>query len=506
MSTAWLDSRVSRVNCPRVAAALQGVLGLVAGVALLSAAEPAVICEIDFAASRSAGPMVYPALGFLTASANSPNNIPLAERAALYTPLQVGHYRVPPETVASIRAIDDRAFILTTLSGGWGHPTGGRATLQAPWAGVARGTPNPGTYETPNWSSWLDAVESVVKQTIAANPNIALRGYDFWNEANSKGGRFWGKWNMAELADQAAPHDGLPDMPRFKECWQLTYRLLKTGLTYQGKTYPPLDPHALLTAPGTTEGITGNPADFVKAFMSYCKENDCVPDAWNWHFGDDAIARQVKEVDDHGKALGVNRDKMILEYLKQANGKKPGRSAYEIILLTQAAKHGLVRACEAKWPTTTYLGNCLADRGLQATPRFVRQGVWHVFDFYGNMLGARVDGDFAGSEPVNWLASIGADQAWLLFGSHDTDAASLGTIAVDIRNIKPVAGSQVTVTVTRIPYASESDEPGAVPDLPPPALHQAYLLKNNSLSFAFEWTNNRDAYQVHIANVARAKP
>lgn len=484
---------------------------------VLSAATGfAVTYTVNCSSSNSAGPMTQPALGFLVGPNKSPALIPAEGRTEFLVPLGVKQYRCPANTYGGVIAAEPNATIILTLNSIWGIPTGGIAAPHGPWWGTARGTPNPGTYNSPNWSSWLDAVEAEVTAFKAAVP-AGQRGYDFWNEPNTTSGRFWG-WSDpvipsgisedAELAD-ISPADGLPDMPKLKALWKITYQLFKgvgpshTPLVYNGKTYPVLDANAILTGPGATNGITGNPVDFVQTFMTYCKNNSCLPTHWNWHFGGNDIYNQLKQAYDYETSIGIaHKSKMILEYLEEQDGKQPGRTAYELNLMTQGSTWDLTHACEASWPETQFLGNSLVDLG---GGNFAKQGVWHVFDFYGNMMGNRVKFDFTGASAINWMASVGTQNVWVLLGSRDL-TPSVGSVTLKFTNLVATGGTP-HVTVRRIPYQADgSGGPGLVPALPAPILDiNTDVSTLAATGITFNWgAENRDAYRVNITNVTNS--
>lgn len=372
--------------------------------------------------------------------------------------------------------------------------------------GIARKTksapPWGADYTKPDYRAWLDYVVKTVNAIKAAIP-LERRVYDFWNEPNNAG--YWSDWDPRERKDGSDPGPEA-DFIRLKECWKLTYQLIKKGLgEYQGRNYgAALDPQAKVTAPGTAGG--DNETAFTKDFMTYADAEGCVPDYWNWHFGGTQIAERVRDRMSHARALGADRDVMILEYLSQEEGKRPGRAAYEISLLEQVARvgstTGLVCAAQARWPSTDELGNSL----FFSDGAWRKHGVWHVYASYARISGARAPVNTSGPVKLHAVAALDrAKQAgWALLGNEkpaSQGADTIGTVSLELRNLRSADESgRVRVTLRQIPY----DNFGEVTDAEVNQLisSQTYAVEGGSLSIPFNWGRADNAYFLELTNVA----
>lgn len=452
---------------------------------------------VDFAEAQSPGAIRHAASGFLHGLNTSLRRDPITP-PSLYTAVDPKLLRTSATQIDNHFAEDRRlrggsstTLMVGTLSGGWGYP---KNRANPPWGA---------SYTSPNYRVWLDHVVATVARIKAVIP-LSQRIYDFWNEPNNPG--YWSEWDAREARD--GPDAGSdPDFPRFKECWKLTYRLIKTGLgVYMGRDYgAALDPDAKITAPGTAGG--SNETGFTKDFMSYARAENVVPDYWNWHFGGTAIATRFADRIGHARAIDADRDVMILEYLNESDGRRPGRAAFEIGLLEQiarsGAKTGLVGAAQARWPATTELGNSLSP----ADGRWRRHGVWHVYASYAKMRGARAASSSSGPVKLQATASIDVSTktAWILLGSEKPASeghSTIGTVTLQLRGLKvPSAGGAVGLTLLQIPYADFGE---VTDDKVDKVIDSAALpVATSGATVTFNWGRADNAYFAVLTSVDR---
>lgn len=445
---------------------------------------------LDYAAAASPGPIRRVAAGFLHGLAGSVAGRPIAP-STLYTALQPTYLRTRPAGILKFYDEDKRlrggtstTTMVATLSGGWGYPqTGGTP----PWGA---------NYDRPDYDAWLRYVVTTVNALKAKIP-LAQRIYDFWNEPN--GDHFWVDWDVREARGHA----------RFMEMWRLTYRLIKEGLPgYNGGQ--PLDPQVRLTAPGTSVGLVMFEETFTTRFMQYAKDNDCVPDLWNWHFGDPHTLREFAERMSYAASIGVPRDALVLEYLREQDGKRPGRAIYELALL-EAATHGpsgkrIIGATQARWPETTELGNALNYTGGAWRPT----GIWHVYASYAKLRGAKarvMGGDTRPRIQAVAAAEGASKRAWAILGNDVFDqrfnpdgAAAVGKVTVRLQGVRAADSSgKVALTLKRIPY----DNFGEVTDAKLAVVLNAVPtpVDRGVVTFTFDWGRAEDGYFLEVANI-----
>ena len=175
---------------------------------------------------------------------------------------------------------------------------------------------------------------------------------------------------------------------KFYDAWASTYNVVKE-----------INPDAKIAGPGHC----GYNYDWNKEFLTYCKENNCLPDMFVWHelAGEPnySIYWMEYRFDEFNKMcdeLGVERIPIcISEYgLMQTNG-IPGESVKWISRLEADDIYG----CVAYWRLANNLAETVAD---DVTPN---SNYW-VYKFYADMKGKELEvteWDLFHSNIGNWL-------------------------------------------------------------------------------------------------------
>ncbi len=467
-----------------------GTVTRTATVSVVSAGSANII--INYANSASPGTLNHVAAGLLHGLESALSN--KISPASLWTDLSMNFLRTRPGSIPNVYNEDKRlrggstdATMIITLSGSWGYAS--NPSITPPWGN---------NYTSPDYSAWLNYVVTRVNQVKAAVPNADKRIYDLWNEPN--GAEYWGKWDSREAAN---------GYPRFKELYRLTYKLLKEGLPgYNGGA--PLDPSARFTAPGTSVGLSNLNETFTTDFMKYAKDNNVVPDLWNWHFGDPRTLDRFNTYMSYAASIGAARDAMVLEYLREQDGKRPGRSIYEIALL-ESATHAasgktIIGAAFADWPSTGEAGNGLFYSG--GTWR--KHGIWYIFANYAKMSGAEAPFTSVTTSPkIGAVASLNASskKAWALLGNDvfdqrwsPSDTASIGNTTIRLDGIRSGDSSgKVYVTVSRIPYKGFGEVTDS--DITKVINNAEYTVSGNSISVVIPWGLAVDGYFMEVTNV-----
>lgn len=459
---------------------------------------------VNFSQSQSPGSLNHIAIGFLHGLNTSLAGTRISP-TSLYTDLSPMYLRSNPENILKYYAEDSRLRggpsnmkFVSTLSGSWGYPkTGG---VNPPWITTSDPT---SSYENPNYTDWLNYVVSKVNKLKATIP-ASQRIYDFWNEPN--GSEFWGSsWSASEAAN-------VTNYSHFKECYRLTYQLLKVGISdYKGQSFnggQPLDPNTPFTAPGTADGLNNLTETFTHSFMLYAKNNNVVPDLWNWHFGDPPTVTTFNYHLNYAQSIGVARDSLVLEYLREQDGKRPGRAIYEFAML-ESAYHAatgkkIIGAAHARWPTTDELGNSLFFNST-----WKRHGNWYAYADYAKMKGARANFVSVGTPGFGSVSSIdsSSNQAWALVGNNvydqkysPDDTATIPSAVIRFDGVSSADSSgRVNVTVSRIPYNNFGEVTDA--DVVKIINNASYTVSGNSVWVNIPWGLAVDGYFVEIGNV-----
>ena len=231
-------------------------------------------------------------------------------------------------------------------------------------------------YDT--WYYQFDSLELYnerVKKTVTEMENSEYKDklvYCIYNEMDN------GEWfgNHWEEANRYA----------FYDAWASTYNVVKE-----------INPNAKIAGPGHC----GYNYDWNKEFLTYCKENNCLPDMFVWHElnGEYSVYWMEYRFEEFYKTcdeLGVERMPIcISEYgLMQTNG-IPGESVKWISRLEAKDIYG----CVAYWRLANNLAETVAD---DVTPN---SNYW-VYKFYADMRGKELEvteWDLFHSNIGNWL-------------------------------------------------------------------------------------------------------
>ena len=159
---------------------------------------------------------------------------------------------------------------------------------------------------------------------------------------------------------------------------------------------------------------------FYRNFMTFARDNDCLPDVVSWHeLNDDFFAGWYSRYDDYRSiesSLGITpREICINEYCRiKGDLGIPGQLVQWVVRF-EASK---VDACLAYWTSAGCLNDLVArDTDNQPT------GGWWLYKWYGSLTGhtVRVTPPDANAEGLQGLASVDseASQVRVLFGGSN---------------------------------------------------------------------------------------
>ncbi len=233
-------------------------------------------------------------------------------------------------------------------------------------------------YDT--WYYQFDSLELYnerVKKTVTEMENSEYKDklvYCIYNEMDN-GVWFGNHWEEANRY-------------KFYDAWKSTYNVVKG-----------INPDAKIAGPGHC----GYNYEWNKEFLTYCKENNCLPDMFVWHelagepnYSIYWMEYRFNEFNEMCDELGVARMPIcISEYgLMQTNG-IPGESVKWISRLEASDVYG----CVAYWRLANNLAETVAD---DVTPN---SNYW-VYKFYADMKGKELEvteWDLFHSNIGNWL-------------------------------------------------------------------------------------------------------
>ncbi len=282
---------------------------------------------------------------------------------------------IPTREIAESIGINALA---TKTAGGLQHPIGDVRDVSDTF--LSAGGEMLMVYTQDMYDTWYYQLDSLpeynekVRKTVTEMENSSYRDslvYCIYNEMDNGAwlGNFWEEENRY----------------KFYEAWKETYSVVKG-----------INPEAKIAGPGHC----GYNYDFIKEFLSYCKENDCLPEVVVWHeLSDQSIYWMESNFEGYYsicEELGIERLLVcISEYGLMSTNGISGESVKWISRLEAEDAYG----CVAYWRLANNLSDTVAD---DVTPN---SNYW-VYNFYAKMKGRELETeewDMMHSNIGNWL-------------------------------------------------------------------------------------------------------
>ncbi|MGX5771620.1 carbohydrate-binding protein [Microbacterium trichothecenolyticum] len=216
-----------------------------------------------------------------------------------------------------------------------------------------------------DWVTWADIVTEVHEEAVANNYEVD--SWITWNEPNLQ-------WNTAERT-----------FARYLQAHDVAYDTLKA-----------LDPDARVQGPE----LSGWNFSLLTQFLSYCKENGCLPDVLSWH----ELSQTPTDIPGHLSMIrewmvanGINPMPVTIdEYQGSGYGSSSpwnvGKNVRWMAQIERSVQYGLESANFASWewpgedPDFKATLSMAADRATGTLPR----GVWWNLNAYKDMTGRMV--------------------------------------------------------------------------------------------------------------------
>lgn len=317
-------------------------------------------------------------------------------------------------------------------------------------------------YRWPGLSSFLSQCTSVIEAKKASG-RTNYDGYEIWNEP-------YGTWNNANGDFHSA-------------CWKPTYDLIRS-----------LDPKERIIGPSLAYYNSSR----MLAFLTFCKNNNCLPDVICWHqWGAAGIAAAIENYRAMEKSLGISpRPISINEYSSKTSDPYEGCPGFSVPLIAKFERHGVESACISWW-FTAYPGRL----GSLLTPSNEKGGGWHLYKWYGDM-----SGDMVKITPPNdrsdGIDGFGCINEKEYFASICVGGNNTGTVNVSISGIPASFGSQVNVALDYVTWVNKDTPVSGTNSIS----KTVYNVSNKSISVPIKVTSNLYAYRVHITPVKIVGP
>ena len=279
---------------------------------------------------------------------------------------------------------------------------------------------------------------------------------------------------------------------KFYDAWKSTYNVVKE-----------INPDAKIAGPGHC----GYNYEWNKEFLTYCKENNCMPDMFVWHelagepnYSIYWMEYRFNEFNEMCDELGVERLPIcISEYgLMQTNG-IPGESVKWISRLEANDVYG----CVAYWRLANNLAETVAD---DVTPN---SNYW-VYKFYADMKGKELEvseWDLFHSNIGNWLKGkfplfnkgfIGmasfdeTENKFYVLTGGSTEDSNIKIKNIDEKYFKN--GDKVAVKVTYVDFKGLG---GAVYS-PEECMTEVVKVSGNAIKFTLPCERESQSYFIEI--------
>jgi hypothetical protein len=330
--------------------------------------------------------------------------------------------------------------------------TTGKVTIRL--ADVLPGWP----YTWPGFASWKTSVTSVINSKIASGRNNYY-GYEIWNEGNDTWKTANGDFNTT--------------------VWKPTFDLIKS-----------LDPQAKVIGPSYSFYNNTN----MKAFLTYAKANNCLPEIICWHqWGAAGLSSTIDTYRALEKSLGISpRAISINEYSSKISDPYEGCPGYSVPFIAKFERKGVESACISWWFTGLpgRLGSLLTSSNAKG-------GGWHLYKWYGDMTGAMVltTPPNDASDGVDAFASIdkATKVASIVLGGN-----TVGTVTVNINGIPASFGSSVNAKLEYVTWTNK-DTPVTGTTL---VSTTKYTVANGTISVPVNVTSAFYGYRIHITPFA----
>ncbi|MCM1113930.1 MAG: hypothetical protein NC397_00380 [Clostridium sp.] len=346
-----------------------------------------------------------------------------------------------------------------------------------------------GTYDWKSFveNDYLPKVKTSVEKLSAA-PYSDKVVYCLYNECDN------GVWFGETKESADAAHGVYGDYnsvgeANFFEAWKMTYDFVRN-----------INPNALIGGPGFCDYDSRE----IKNFMTYCTENNCVPDIMIYHeLNDSSVYHWQNHVKDYRAiedGLGVNRLPIIVtEYGRMCDNGLPGKML-QYITQIETSK---VYAENAYWRLANNLCDVAADDNSPNSN-------WWLFRWYTDMQGQTVASKYQDLFKSNFGKALKGEAEFssqgfmgLVTVTDDDDKIEAicggrpGSAIIKLKNMDQTGlyGKKVCVTVEEVLYKGIS---GVVNS---PVLNQVYYTDVDSKTLTIDMNDMDESSAYHITIV-----
>ncbi len=317
-------------------------------------------------------------------------------------------------------------------------------------------------YNWPGKDSWLAQVKTIIQEKMASGRDN-YHSYNIWNERG-------GTWKAA-------------NGDFYTQCWKPTFDLIRS-----------MDPTAKICGPGDAYyNSTG-----MSEFLTFCKNNKCIPDYLSWHqWGSAGIPGAVENYRALEKNLGIGPLEICInEYSSTTSDPKEGCPGYAVPFIAKFERHGVESACISWW-FTQYPGRL----GSLLTPSNQKGGGWYLYKWYGDMSGQMVK-ITPPNDRTDGIDGFGCIDEAQHFASICVGGNNTGTVNVNVSGIPASFGGQVNVALDYVTWTNKDAAVAGTTSIST----KVYNVTNKAISVPVNVASNLYAYRVLITPVKIVGP
>ncbi|HEX3044120.1 MAG TPA: beta-xylosidase [Bacillota bacterium] len=307
-------------------------------------------------------------------------------------------------------------------------------------------------YQFTNMTDFLNKVTSVINDKKASGYSN-FYGYEIWNEPD-------GTWNSGNGDFNSV-------------LWKQTYtkiRSLDSGAQIIGPSYSYYD------------------HNWMNTFLSYCKNNSCLPEVICWHElgGPANIANHINDYRAIESSLGVSARKISINEYCDSDHTLEGQPGSSARFFGKFERFKVDSACISWWfvPLPGRLGSLLTGGNAKGAG-------WYFYKWYGDMAGNMVSttAPNENSNNMDGCACVNGNTVTVLFGGPND-----GACAVKLNSLPSGIGSTANVLVQRVDWSSKDNSSSG----PITVSQSNYTVSGGSITVTVSGTNGSSGYRLHI--------
>ncbi|MDF2941838.1 MAG: glycosyl hydrolase family 39 [Herbinix sp.] len=308
-------------------------------------------------------------------------------------------------------------------------------------------------YTWPGMTSWLNQVTSFVNDKKASGLTNWY-GIEPWNEPD-------GTWNSANGDFNST-------------LWKQTYDKIRS-----------LDPSFKIIGPDYSYYNHNT----MSTFLTYCKNNNCLPDIISWHelSGIQNVANNLKDYRSLEASLGISERPISISEYCDANHNLEGQPGSLGEFFGKFERYKVTSACITWWFTNSCrLGSLLATNTQKGAG-------WYMMNWYGEMTGNMVNVSVANDATANMDGAACVDST-SKYISVVLGGGNSGAVNTVIKNIPSFIGSTAKVMIQKVDWVSKDTVCNGTTTVST----SNYTVTNGQITVPMTGCNASSGYRIYV--------